>query len=144
MEDCVFCQIVAGLESADVVAENEDCLAIYPLNMDVNDHLLVLPKNHWATIFEIPADELASVSLFVQEVAQMLREVRGYTGVNLLHASGVDAQQSVGHFHIHVLPRAKDDQVNAWPVFSGESRKTLGLILPQPRLIGGEQIQTID
>lgn len=44
-----------------------------------------------------------------------LKETIGATGINLLHASGEDAQQSVNHFHIHLLPRFKDDSINAWP-----------------------------
>ena len=54
-----------------------------------------------------------------QRLARHYREAAGATGTNLLHASGVDGEQSVFHFHFHLLPRFKDDGVHAWPVLPG-------------------------
>jgi histidine triad (HIT) family protein len=55
----------------------------------------------------------------VKKVSQHLTEKCGYDGVNLLNASDESAGQSVPHFHIHIIPRRRNDRIDAWPVFSG-------------------------
>ena len=57
----------------------------------------------------------------------------GYQGVNILNASGKAAQQSILHFHIHIIPRKENDGINAWPVFNG-ARESAEVMLVKLKL----------
>jgi histidine triad (HIT) family protein len=112
--DCPFCAIVAGEEDALVLEECEDTLAVAPLEAISEGHLLVIPKAHHPTIVEIPEGTLSAVVAHAKSIVERLRE-SGFDGANLLHASGHAAQQSVGHFHVHVAPRRESDELDLWP-----------------------------
>lgn len=116
---CVFCEIADGRAPAHIVAENAVCIAIVPLNVEVDGHLLVLPKRHYKGIVDIPSDLLCELMSLVKEVCLDLQLNRKFSGFNVLNASGSAAQQSVPHFHIHVLPRNDNDGINAWPALPG-------------------------
>ena len=116
---CIFCEIVAGNASAHIVYENEWCIAFTPLNVEIDDHLIVIPRQHYENILDIPEDVLSQVNSFTKKICTRLQEIAGYSGFNILHASGVDAQQSVNHFHQHILPRRSGDDINAWPNLPG-------------------------
>jgi histidine triad (HIT) family protein len=118
---CAFCEIVAGRGHADIVFESERVIAFLPLELEVRGHTLVAPKAHHATLFDMPNDVLASVMQDATVVCRRLMTGLRATGINLLHASGTSAQQSVAHFHMHVLPRFDGDGVNAWPSLPGWS-----------------------
>lgn len=117
--NCVFCEIADGRAPAHIVEETDDCIAIVPLDIQVDGHLLVLPKRHYNGILDIPSDTLAKLMDFVKEVCLDLKVKRNFDGFNVLNASGSAAQQSVPHFHIHILPRNESDGINAWPALPG-------------------------
>lgn len=97
-EDCVFCQIINKQSPAWFV---------------------------YASLYDIPEAILCELIKVVRKVTLAYKKRVNATGMNVLHASGVDAQQSVPHFHFHLLPRFKDDQVNAWPNLLGVNKEEL-------------------
>lgn len=113
--DCVFCKFLNKDINADIVYQDEHVMCFLPKEMQVYSHLLVIPKKHYENIFDVPEDELEHIIKIVKRISMHLRNSIGATGINLLHASGEDAQQSINHFHMHILPRFKDDGVNTWP-----------------------------
>lgn len=116
---CVFCEIVSKRARAAAVFETQHAMCFLPLEMEVDGHVIVAPKAHHVTIFEISDEAFFSVMGAVKEAALRLRASLGATGVNVLHASGRSAQQSVDHFHMHVLPRFEGDGFDAWPSLPG-------------------------
>lgn len=119
--DCVFCQIVAGEIPAGRVYEDERTLAIMDINPLNDGHLLVMPKTHVATLFEIAEDALTAVTLAVQRMALAVRATLQPDGLNLFQANGAAAFQSVPHFHIHVVPRWANDGIGLdWPLKPGD------------------------
>ena len=74
-----------------------------------------MPKAHYADVYEIPEDLLADLITSCRMHARRWREQVGSTGVNMLHASGADGEQSVFHFHVHLLPRFANDGLRTWP-----------------------------
>ena len=60
MNDCIFCKIVSHTVPARIIAEDEWCLAIVPLDIEVDDHLVVLPKSHYLGMLDIPKEDSAS------------------------------------------------------------------------------------
>jgi histidine triad (HIT) family protein len=114
MENCIFCKIVRGELEAIKVQENDSVLAFIPKEQVSNGHTLVIPKRHFEGIFDIPEKSLAEVVEMSKELSKKHKEQFSATGVNILHASGKDAQQSVFHFHIHVVPRYPNDGLDLW------------------------------
>ena len=119
MDNCIFCQIASGKIQGLRIYENDNTLAFMDIAKDVDGHILVIPKKHCKNILDCDAETLSAVIQTVKTVSNHLTEHCGYEGVNLLNASGESAGQSVPHFHIHIIPRKKDDGIDAWPRFEG-------------------------
>ncbi len=119
MDDCIFCKIASGEIQGLRVYENEETLAFMDIAKDVDGHILVIPKAHCKNILDCDPETLSAVMQTVKIVADHLVENCGYEGVNLLNASDESAGQSVPHFHIHIIPRKRDDGIDTWPKFEG-------------------------
>lgn len=113
--DCVFCDVVQKKIPSYLVYENTDVICFFPTKMEAYGHTIVAPKKHFVDIYDIPEDVLLSVLLAAQKLAAHYKEQINATGVNILHASGKGSQQSVKHFHLHLLPRFENDGLDAWP-----------------------------
>ncbi|MFI7128474.1 HIT family protein [Nonomuraea sp. NPDC050153] len=137
---CVFCRIVEGVEPSQIVHEDEHTVAFLNLAQVTEGHTLVVPRAHHRDLADIPLDAAAAVMRAGVHVARQLSGALRAPGVNLWHASGETAWQSVFHFHIHVVPRYADtDLTPPWtetevPV---ESLRGLGEKIRRFRL--GEQ-----
>ncbi|NIQ04349.1 MAG: HIT family protein [Candidatus Korarchaeota archaeon] len=114
-DDCIFCDIVAGNTPAEKVYEDDRVLAFLDINPISEGHTLIIPKKHYPDIFEIPSHELCELSQTTKKISKSLRISLNAKGVNVLHNSGTAAQQEVPHFHIHVIPRYRGDQINIFP-----------------------------
>ena len=119
MSDCIFCKIASGEIQGMRVYEDAETLAFMDLAKDVDSHVLVIPKKHCKNILDCDAETLSAVMNTVKKVSLHLTEKCGYDGVNLLNASDESAGQSMPHFHIHIIPRRKNDGIDAWPAFEG-------------------------
>ena len=119
MADCVFCRIASGEIPSMKVYEDDLTLALMDIAQDVDEHILVIPKKHCKNVLDCDECSLFAVAKTVKTVSKHLTEHCGYEGVNLLNASDESAGQSVPHFHIHIIPRKRNDQIDAWPKFNG-------------------------
>ncbi len=117
MVECSFCKIVIGKSPTNKIYENEKVLAFAPLkeNIIAKGHMLVIPKKHYVDFYDIPKEELHHIVDAIKTISQKLKEKYNAEGINLLHASGKAAQQSCFHFHIHLIPRYKEDGLDTWP-----------------------------
>lgn len=116
---CVFCKIVAGEIPSMKVYEDEHTLVFMDIAEDVDGHMLAVPKKHVKNILDCDLENLTHMMAAVKRVSNHCVENCGYQGMNLLNASDESAGQSVPHFHIHMIPRKNDDEVDAWPKFEG-------------------------
>ena len=114
---CIFCKIINGEIPCYKIYEDEDTLAFLDIADDAIGHTLVIPKKHYENILDIDNDTLSKVMNVVKKISNHYVNNCGYTGVNVMNASGVDAQQSVFHLHFHIFPRKENDGVRAWPEF---------------------------
>ena len=113
---CIFCKLVAGELPAARVAEDELTLAFMDLGQVTPGHVLVATKRHAATLFDITPEEAAAVMQTAQKVAQAVQAVFDPPGLTLLQANGREGDQTVFHFHMHVVPRHEDDGITfTWP-----------------------------
>lgn len=133
MNNCVFCKIISGEFSSYKVYEDKDVLAFLDIAKDVDYHILVVPKYHVVNILDCDSELLNKIMQVVKKISNHLVEDCGFTGVNILNASGVSAGQSVPHFHIHLIARKEDDGVDAWPKFNG-SKLSLEDVLDQIKM----------
>ncbi len=111
-DDCPFCAIVRGDAKAWVVHETDAAIAFLATGPATEYHTLVVPKNHHADLFAIPADEWLGVTAAVKEIADLFRQRLGIENVEILNHSGKHAQQDVFHLHVHVIPRHAGDGQN--------------------------------
>jgi len=91
--------------------EDDDTLAFMDIYPASDGHCLVVAKDHYPTVFEISDDAFAAVSRSVARVARAVNQAVSPDGLNLVQANGPAAQQSVAHFHVHVLPRRRGDEL---------------------------------
>lgn len=107
-DGCVFCDIVQGAVPCAKVAEDASTLAFMDIDPGADGHVLVIPKRHSVDLLDIPASDLAATAIAAQRIARAALPGLGAEGVNLLQCSGATAWQTVGHFHLHVIPRYRD------------------------------------
>jgi len=117
MNGCSFCKIIAGKLPSTKIYENEKVLAFAPLKESIiaKGHMLIIPKKHYADFYDIPKEELYQIIDVIKIISQKLKGEYNAEGINILYASGKVAQQSCFHFHIHLIPRYKDDGIDTWP-----------------------------
>jgi len=109
MKDCIFCKIVNNKSPCWKVYEDELVIAIFDIYPATEGHILVLPKKHYKNIYDIPEDLIGHISKVCKKIALNLKKTLGVQAVNLIHGSGKAAQQDIFHYHMHVIPRKKND-----------------------------------
>lgn len=114
--ECIFCKLVAGTLPSAQVYEDELTLAFMDLGQVNPGHVLVASKRHAANLLELTLEEAAAVMQAAQNIARAIVEEFDPPGITLLQANGVEADQTVFHFHLHVVPRHADDGIAlSWP-----------------------------
>jgi len=116
----VFCGIVAGRVGAHRLVEDEHTVSFLNLAPATVGHALVVSRRHAEGMWDLRDEELARVAAAAGRVARLLRGALGAAGVNLVHATGAAAWQSVFHFHLHVVPRYRADELR--PMWEVEDR----------------------
>lgn len=120
--DCLFCSIVTGEVPSVRVHEDERTVAFMDIAPATRGHLLVVPRAHAQDVHDIDPSDLAACATAAKRLAGRLRDRLGADGINLLSSSGEAAWQSVGHFHMHVIPRyAGDPLVLPWTPSPGDA-----------------------
>ena len=112
MEDCIFCKLAKGELPCKKVYEDETIIAFLDLNALTEGHTLIISKEHYTNVFDIPEDVLADIIKLTKKLSILYKEKLGCDGVNILNASDKSAHQSVNHFHIHLIPRRNNDCID--------------------------------
>ncbi|MEE9396127.1 MAG: histidine triad nucleotide-binding protein [Methylococcales bacterium] len=102
MTDCLFCKMIAGEITPDKVYETDHLLAFRDIKPQAPSHILIIPKQHVATLNDLDQPSLAGELLFgVKKVA----EIEGLTadGYRTIINCNVNGGQEVYHLHLHVL-----------------------------------------
>ena len=110
-ENCIFCKILAGEIPSTAVYE-DDFKAILDVNPAARGHVIILPKNHAANIYELPDEDASKIMVVAKKIATAIEKAYHCDGVNILQNNGEAAGQTVFHLHVHVIPRFKGDTVN--------------------------------
>lgn len=109
--NCIFCKIANGEIPSTTLYEDEDFRVILDLGPATRGHALLLPKNHFANLFELDDETAQKAILVAKKMAGKMKDALGADGFNLVQNNGEAAGQTVFHFHMHLIPRYEGDQV---------------------------------
>jgi histidine triad (HIT) family protein len=112
--DCIFCKIIAGEIPSTRVLETDGSLAFLDINPVNQGHILLVPKEHHATLAELSDEAAAETAVLIPRLVRAVLKATGADGLNLIVNNGRVAGQTVDHGHWHLIPRHFDDAVN-WP-----------------------------
>ena len=124
-ESCVFCRIARKQASASLVYEDQQVLAfldICPLN---EGHTLIIPKEHYANVFDISEELVAHVYKIAKRVALAVKEATRADGISIIQGNGKAADQKVFHLHVHVIPRFEGQKLTRFRELAEADRKKL-------------------
>jgi histidine triad (HIT) family protein len=107
--DCIFCKIVAGELPAQIIDQDERTVSFMDISPATRGHALVIPREHATDLLEVGTEDLKATIVGAQRLADRMVERLGADGVNLLNSCRDSAWQTVFHFHVHVIPRYRDD-----------------------------------
>lgn len=108
-DDCIFCKIANGEIPSNTVYEDDEFRVILDLGPATEGHALVLPKEHFSNLYELPEDWCGRAFTLVKKMAGQITEKLGCDGFNIVQNNGEAAGQTVPHFHIHLIPRYEND-----------------------------------
>ena len=111
MENCIFCKIANGEIPAATLYEDENFRVILDLGPASKGHALILPKSHAANIYELSDEMAAKAMILAKKMATAMTAALKCDGFNIVQNNGECAGQTVFHFHMHLIPRYKGDEV---------------------------------
>jgi len=108
-DTCIFCKIANGDIPSKTIYEDEDFRVILDLGPAAKGHALILPKQHYKNLYELPEELAAKAMVLAKKMATIMTEKLACDGFNLVQNNGEVAGQTVFHFHMHLIPRYEDD-----------------------------------
>lgn len=109
MNDCLFCKIVKGEIPSYTVYEDEKVKVFLDINPNNDGHLLVIPNEHKTNLYEMDDETLLyMLNVIRTKLATLLKDKLAIDGLTI--SQNNDYGQEVKHFHIHVIPRYKNDK----------------------------------
>jgi len=109
MDNCIFCKIANGEIPSNTLYEDDDFRVILDIEPATKGHALILPKKHFANLYEIDDERASKVLLVAKQMATKMQKALNCDGLNVLQNNGVMAGQTVFHFHMHLVPRYEND-----------------------------------
>lgn len=111
-KQCIFCQIIASKIQSRKIYEDDKVLAILDINPANPGHVLLLTKEHYAIMPQLPDDEVSHVFVVAKSLSSsMLRSIDA-KGTNIIVANGIAAGQRAQHFMVHIIPRKENDGIS--------------------------------
>lgn len=108
-DKCIFCKIIEKSIPSKVLFENDKNLAFLDIFPVSKGHTIVIPKNHYKNLEEIPNNELSELFEIVKELSILIHKKLKVDGYNILQNNFRAAGQVVNHFHVHIIPRSNED-----------------------------------
>ena len=131
-DDCIFCKLANGVFPTNSIYEDDDFNVILDLGPATKGHALILPKEHFANIYELSDETAAKVLVLAKKLATDMTKKLKCDGFNICQNNGEIAGQTVMHYHLHLIPRYENDgQKISWKPMSpseeelAQVRKTL-------------------
>ena len=109
-DQCIFCRIIAGEETVSIVHEDDRAIAFMDIQPASPGHVLVVSREHYNDLFDLPDDLAAHCLRLVKRLAPGIRDATGADAVNLFSPNGKVGGQDVLHFHFHLIPVRKGEE----------------------------------
>ena len=125
MEECIFCKIVKGEIPCNKIFENDKVLSFADINPISTGHVLIIPKIHAETIWEIDVEDLTAIHQSSLQIAKALKTVLKPDGIAFLQLNGKAVNQVVPHYHLHLIPRKTTDpklSMTEWELVPGDMK----------------------
>ena len=110
-DNCIFCKLANGEIPTATLYEDEDFRVILDASPAAKGHALILPKQHYANLYELDESVASKVLVLAKKVITKMTDILGCDGYNIVQNNGEPAGQTVFHFHMHLIPRSKGDEV---------------------------------
>jgi len=110
-KQCIFCQIISGKVQSKKIYEDQESIAILDINPANPGHIVLLPKEHYSIMPQVPEDIIGHLSMTAKALSNVLLKSIGAQGTNIIIANGVAAGQRAQHFMIHIIPRMENDDL---------------------------------
>ena len=108
-DNCIFCKIIAGKIPSHTIYEDEQFKVILDVGPATRGHALIIPKNHFTNLYELPEEMAADAMKLAKKLMIKMTEKLHCDGFNVIQNNGEVAGQTVFHFHMHLIPRYKED-----------------------------------
>ena len=108
-DDCIFCKLANGVFETNKIYEDNVFTVILDAGPATKGHALIIPKEHYANIYELPEDIAGRALVLAKKLAAHMTDKLHCDGFNIVQNNGEAAGQTVFHFHIHLIPRFKGD-----------------------------------
>lgn len=109
-DKCIFCKIINNQSPSVKLYEDEFCIAIADIFPSKLGHFLVMPKEHYETVFDMPSDLYGNVAASVARICKAFKAYDTSVGVNIVQNNGEVAGQVVNHVHFHIIPQYDHDK----------------------------------
>ncbi len=114
--ECVFCKLIAGRIPSARVHEDDLTVAFMDIGQVNPGHVLVASRRHATTLLDLTPEEAGAAMQSARRIALAVQVAFDPPGMTLLQANGREGEQTVFHFHLHVVPRhAGDGMTLGWP-----------------------------
>lgn len=120
-DDCTFCNLVQGAAEVSMCYEDADSIAFMDIQPVNPGHVLVVPRAHYESLLDVPEEVGAHLFRVTMQLAAAVRRVTGCDDMNIVVNSGAAAGQDEPHYHVHIIPRRKDDGFDIPLPFDGSS-----------------------
>ena len=109
-ENCIFCKIANGEIPANTLFENDMFKVILDLAPASRGHALIIPKDHGNDIFDLDDKIVGEALILAKKIGNVMMKEFDCDGLNVLQNNGEAAGQTVFHFHVHLIPRYKEEK----------------------------------
>ncbi len=124
--ECIFCKL--GTETGKHLYDSKNCYAVLDINPLTKGHLLVIPKEHYGSVMDMPKELTCEVFSVARDMGALAIEKLGATGVNIGTNVGRDAGQVIMHAHVHVVPRYKGMRMKRSKLSAGMESELIKLL----------------
>lgn len=116
---CTFCDLVRGAGEVSACYEDADAVAFMDIQPVNPGHVLVVPREHHESLFDVPRELGAHLFAVTMRVAAAVKRVTQCEGMNIIVSSGAAAGQDELHYHVHIIPRREGDGFDVQLPFEG-------------------------
>jgi histidine triad (HIT) family protein len=118
---CTFCNLIQGAAEVSLCHEDSDAIAFMDIQPVNNGHVLVVPREHYESLLEVPEELGIHLFRITMQLAGAVRRVSGSEDLNIVVSSGEAAGQDEPHFHVHIIPRRAGDGFDIPLPFDGSA-----------------------